>query len=154
MVLKSRVCWCYIIDVIVFDIFLMVVYLLLYRGICAYLLEHEEAIFGYGNGDILFVVFIYSFFPILLFMIWWNYILFAIYHKVSWKYLNGTLGEHLTGIQTVLVDGSNVRKYLICYYFVKIIFFPITLFLLWIQSKEDVWWLAKVCGVIIEKRKS
>lgn len=149
MTLKSRVFWCYMIDVIVFELLLT----LFYRGIFVLILQFEEEIFGYGNGDVWFAVFIYYFFFILLFMIWWHYILFAIYHKVSWKYLNGTIGEHLAGIQTVLVDGSNVRKYLICYYFVKIILFPITLLLLWIKSKEDVWWLAKVCGVVIEKRR-
>lgn len=149
MTLKSRVFWCYIIDVIVFDILLI----LFYRGIFVLILQFEEEIFGYGNGDVWFAVFIYYFFFILLFILWWHYILFAIYHKVSWKYLNGTVGERLTGIQTVLVDGSNVRKYLICYYLVKVILFPITLLLLWIKSKEDVWWLAKVCGVVIKKRK-
>lgn len=149
MTLKSRVFWCYIIDVIVFDILLI----LFYRGIFLFILQFEEEIFGYGNGDVLFAVFIYYFFFILIFILWWHYILFAVYHKVSWKYLNGTVGEHLTGIQTVLVDGSNVRKYLICYYLVKIILFPSTLLLLWIKSKEDVWWLAKICGLVIKKRK-
>lgn len=149
MTLKSRVFWCYIIDVIVFDILLI----LFYCGIVVLISSYEQQILGYGGGDVLIATFVWGFFPILFFILWWHYILFAVYHKVSWKYLNGTLGEHLTGIQTVLVDGSNIRKYLICYYLVKIILFPITLLLLWIKSKEDVWWLAKICSLVIKKRK-
>lgn len=149
MTLKSRVFWCYIIDIIVFDILLI----LFYCGMVVLISSYEQQILGYGGGDVLIAAFVWGFFPILLFILWWHYILFAVYHKVSWKYLNGTLGEHLTGIQTVLVDGSNVRKYLICYYLVKIILFPSTLLLLWIKSKEDVWWLAKICGLVIKKRK-